>query len=144
MSKDDMDIKNKKDLNIDEDIKIEEKIEKNEKELEEKIEVKENDDINTIENKLDEDDNKYEIDGLDSNPSFLKKLFASVLDQAVILGMSAIILLIFDLVIGLLGYMIIEPTSILLIIYVIVNVFYLPLFEIKNKRTIGKRILSIV
>lgn len=143
MSKDDMDIKNEEEFKIEEEIKEEAELEKKEKEIEEKIEVEENNNKNRTENKEDKNDKKEEINEVDSKPSFLKKLFASVLDQAVILGISAIILLIFDLVIGLLGYMIVEPTSILLIFYVIVNVFYLPLFERKNKRTIGKRILSI-
>ena len=41
------------------------------------------------------------------------------------------------------GYMVVEPTGILLIIFGILNVLYRPIFEGKNKRTLGKRILAI-
>ncbi|MDU4910042.1 RDD family protein [Clostridium baratii] len=80
---------------------------------------------------------------VDSNPSFFKKLFASLLDQVILIGVSALLLVIFDLIIGFMGYMVVEPTGIILIIYGILNVLYRPIFEGKNKRTIGKRILAI-
>lgn len=81
---------------------------------------------------------------LDAHPSFIKKLFSNILDQAVILGVSAILLLVFDFLIGFIGYMVSEPIAILLIIYVIVNICYNALFEARDKRSIGKRILGIV
>lgn len=84
-----------------------------------------------------------ELEEIDSNPSFLKKFFASLLDQAILIGVSALLLVIFDFLIGFMGYMVIEPTGILLIIFGILNVLYRPIFEGKNKRTLGKRILAI-
>lgn len=84
-----------------------------------------------------------ELEEVDSNPSFFKKLFASLLDQAILIGVSALLLVIFDLIIGFIGYMVVEQTGIILIIYGILNVLYRPIFEGKNKRTIGKRILAI-
>ncbi len=47
--------------------------------------------------------NKIIDDEIDENPSFIKTLFASVIDQAIILGVSAIGLLIFDILIGFIG-----------------------------------------
>lgn len=84
-----------------------------------------------------------ELEEVDSNPSFFKKFFASLLDQAILIGISALLLVIFDFIIGFIGYMVVEPTGILLIIFGILNVLYRPIFEGKNKRTIGKRILAI-
>lgn len=80
---------------------------------------------------------------VDNNPSFFKKLFANLLDQALVLGVSAIFLLVFDFVIGFLGFMVVNPSPVLLIIYVIFNVLYYPLIERKGNRSVGKRILSI-
>ncbi|BFK80424.1 hypothetical protein I3900191A7_05690 [Clostridium baratii] len=84
-----------------------------------------------------------ELEEIDSNPSFFKKFFASLLDQAILIGVSALLLVIFDFLIGFMGYMVVEPTGILLIIFGILNVLYRPIFEGKNKRTLGKRILAI-
>lgn len=84
-----------------------------------------------------------ELEEVDSNPSFFKKFFASLLDQAILIGISALLLVIFDFLIGFIGYMVVEPTGILLIIFGILNVLYRPILEGKNKRTIGKRILAI-
>lgn len=87
--------------------------------------------------------NKIIDDEIDENPSFIKTLFASVIDQAIILGVSAIGLLIFDILIGFIGFMVKDPSGILLIIYIIFNILYRPIFERGNRRTIGKRILAI-
>lgn len=81
---------------------------------------------------------------VDANPSYIKRLFASILDQAIILGISAIILMIFDFIIGFIGYMVTEPTTILFIIDVIVNIIYQSILQSKDRRTIGKRILGII
>lgn len=97
----------------------------------------------TIEDKNSKKNKKITVE-LDAHPSFIKKLFSDILDQAVILGVSAILLLVFDFLIGFIGYMVSEPIAILLIIYVIVNICYNALFEARDKRSIGKRILGIV
>lgn len=81
--------------------------------------------------------------GLDDNPSFFKTLFASIVDQAIILGVSAIALVAFDFLIGFIGFMVADATPVLLIIYVILNVIYGTVVERKNRRSLGKRILNI-
>ncbi|MDY6011895.1 RDD family protein [Clostridium sp.] len=90
-----------------------------------------------------EDKKKISVE-IDANPSFIKRLFANILDQAIILGISAIILMLFDLIIGFIGYMVVEPTTILFIIDVIVNIIYQSILQSKDRRTIGKRILGII
>lgn len=83
------------------------------------------------------------IEEIDYHPSFFKRLIASLVDQAILIGISAIALVIFDFLIGFIGYMVEMPSAVLLIIFGIANVLYGPLFERKNKRTFGKRILAI-
>ncbi|GAA0069903.1 hypothetical protein UT300003_14260 [Clostridium sardiniense] len=140
--KEGMDINNQEDTNVEE---VVESLELKKEEGPEEELVKED----IVAESIDEDEEKNNknkdkiIVEVDANPSFIKKLFSNILDQAVILGVSAILLLVFDLLIGFIGYMVVEPTSILLIIYVIVNILYFPIFEAKNIRTIGKRILAI-
>lgn len=139
--KEGMDINNQEDTNVEE---VVENLELKKEEGPEEEVVKEEILVESTDEEATEEKNNKKITvEVDANPSFIKKLFSNILDQAVILGVSAILLLVFDLLIGFIGYMVAEPTSVLLIIYVIVNVFYLPLFEAKNKRTIGKRILGI-
>ena len=139
--KEGMDIKDQEDTNV-EDVVENLDLEKEEGPKEELM--KEDILVETTEEESTEEDNKKKITvEVDANPSFIKKLFSNILDQAVILGISAILLLVFDLLIGFIGYMVAEPTPILLIIYVVVNILYFPIFEAKNKRTIGKRILGI-
>lgn len=140
--KEGMDINNQEDTNVEE---VVESLELKKEEGPEEELVKEDIIVeSTDEEETEEKNNKDKIIvEVDANPSFIKKLFSNILDQAVILGVSAILLLVFDLLIGFIGYMLLEPTSILLIIYVVVNILYFPIFEAKNKRTIGKRILGI-
>lgn len=80
---------------------------------------------------------------LDDEPSFFKTLFASILDQAILLGVSAILLVIFDIVIGFIGFMVADTSAVLLIIFVIVNIIYATVLSRKNIRGLGKRILGI-
>lgn len=119
------------------DEKLEEVITENEI-VKEEIEVKKENSNELIKEDVLEKDTES-----NENPSMFKILFASLLDQAILLGVSALILLVFDLVIGLFGYFVKLPTPVLLIIYGIVNVLYHPLIEKKGKKSIGKRILSI-
>ncbi|MBM7836159.1 hypothetical protein [Clostridium sardiniense] len=142
--KEGMDINNQEDTNVEEVVESLElkKEEGPEEELVKEDIVAESIDEDEAEEKNNKNKDKIIVE-VDANPSFIKKLFSNILDQAVILGVSAILLLVFDLLIGFIGYMVVEPTSILLIIYVIVNILYFPIFEAKNIRTIGKRILAI-
>lgn len=102
----------------------------------ESMNVKEQDNTNI-------DKKKVSVE-VDANPSYIKRLFATILDQAIVLGISAIILMIFDFIIGFIGYMVMEPTTILFIIDVIVNIIYQSILQSKDRRTIGKRILGII
>ncbi|MGL4570010.1 MAG: RDD family protein [Clostridium sp.] len=126
-NKDGMDM-NKKDDNITEEV-----LENNdlvEEFLEEEI-VEENKEPNNV------------IEEIDTNPSFFKRLLASLLDQAILIGVAALLLVIFNFLIGFIGFMVAMPSPMLLIFFGVLNVFYIPVFERKNRRTIGKRILAI-
>lgn len=109
----------------------------------ESMNTKGQDNTNVEVKKLGKDKKRASVE-VDANPSYIKRLFASILDQAIVLGISAILLVIFDFLIGFAGYMVIEPTTILFIIDVIVNIIYQSVLQSKNRRTIGKRILGII
>ncbi|WP_297634020.1 RDD family protein [uncultured Clostridium sp.] len=87
---------------------------------------------------------KEDINKLDENPSIGKRIFASILDQAILFGLSAIVVVLFALIIKLFGYYIAFPVPMLLIAYVVLNILYLPVFEKNKGRSIGKRILGIL
>lgn len=111
-------------------------------EVNEKVEVIKEDNIKE-KNEIKENKSKIIDNQIDENPSFIKTLFATILDEAIILGVSAIGLVIFDILIGFMGYMVSDISGVLLIIFIIFNILYKSIFEIKKKRTIGKRILAI-
>ena len=80
--------------------------------------------------------------------SFGKELFANILDQAVVLAASAIIVLIVDLIMRIFGYQFVREMGALLSVilgtYFVVNCFYAPIMErTKLKNTIAKRILNL-
>ncbi|WP_252234409.1 RDD family protein [Clostridium sp. ZS1] len=80
----------------------------------------------------------------EENPSLLKKIFASVIDQLVTISISGIALIIFDFIIGFMGYKVSMPIGILIIFYFIVNALYMPLMEkTKLRKSIGRRIINI-
>ncbi len=144
--KESMNIKDQEDTNVEEvveTLELEKEANPKEEVVKEEIIVEPTEEKATKDEVVEEENNKKITVEVDANPSFIKKLFSNILDQAVILGVSAILLLVFDLLIGFIGYMVAEPTPILLIIYVVVNILYFPIFEAKNKRSIGKRILGI-
>lgn len=106
-------------------------------ENEEKVKVSENMEENIS---LAEDNINKEVKG----HSFLKKLFSSILDQSLVIALSSILLIIFDFLIKFVGYMVVMPLGVLLIIYFIVNSLYSPI--IKNsrlKKTLGEKIFNI-
>lgn len=84
------------------------------------------------------------VEEIDGDASIGKRIFASVLDQAILFGLSAIVVVVFALIIKIFGYYIVSPVPMLLIAYVVLNILYLPVFELKKGRSIGKRILGIL
>ena len=77
-----------------------------------------------------------------------KSVFANLVDQAIVLACSALILLIADLVMHIFGYQFVRDTgilvSIVLGIYFVVNCLYVQIMErTKLKNTIAKRILNL-
>ncbi len=80
----------------------------------------------------------------EEKPSLLKKIFASVIDQLVTISISGIALIIFDFIIGFMGYKVSMPIGILIIFYFIVNALYIPLMEkTKLRKSIGRKIINI-
>ncbi|WP_252235147.1 RDD family protein [Clostridium sp. CH2] len=76
--------------------------------------------------------------------SLLKKIFASVIDQLVTISISGIALIIFDFIIGFMGYKVSMPIGILIIFYFIVNALYMPLMEkTKLRKSIGRKVINI-
>lgn len=71
-------------------------------------------------------------------------ILANVMDQLIMLCLSAIILLIFSFLIKFVGYYVAMPVPVLFIIYVIVECLYGPtLKNSKLKKTVGDKIFKI-
>lgn len=76
-------------------------------------------------------------------PSFFKKLLTAGIDQMVVIAASLIGLLLFDLILRLFGFYIVERQPMFLIVYIIMNVIYGPVCEsIKLQKTLGKIIVK--
>ncbi len=76
----------------------------------------------------------------------LKRIFANVLDEAIIFAVSAILMFIIAKGMPLVGFQVKSTgyAQLLLIIYAIINVFYFPLLEGSGyATTIGKRLLKL-
>lgn len=71
----------------------------------------------------------------------LKKLFANLLDQMIVMGCSVILLFVVQAIMKLIGFKIVMLEAVLLIIYFVLNLLYYPILE--SKSTIGKRILKL-
>lgn len=77
-----------------------------------------------------------------------KNLFASVLDQAIVLAVSSLLILLLDFIMQRLGYRFVRTGNAIgmavIIAYFVLNSIYSPVFERTNsKTTIAKRILKI-
>ena len=76
----------------------------------------------------------------------LKRIFANLLDEAIIFAVSAILMFIIAKGMPLIGFQVKEAgyAQLLLIIYAIINVLYFPILEgSKYATTIGKRLLKL-
>lgn len=76
------------------------------------------------------------------NNTFMKDILAGVIDQIIVMAGSLATLLIFDLILRLFGYYIVEKQPMFLIIYIIINIIYGPVCKkLKFKETVGKKVL---
>ena len=102
---------------------------------------------------LNEENTNSEIHGLINGENINKNssihvILANVLDQLLIVAVSAVLALLCDVVLKLFGYMFTEGTGAVVlasgIIYFILNCIYAPIMEkTKAKNTIARKILNI-
>ncbi|ATD55845.1 hypothetical protein [Clostridium chauvoei] len=72
----------------------------------------------------------------------IRKLLVGVIDQIVIFAASLVVLMIFDFILRLTGFFVAQKEQVILIIYALLNVIYIPICEAtKLKKTIGKKVL---
>lgn len=94
-----------------------------------------------------QDEELVETEEVDVEDSKTMKLFkgilAGVMDQIIIIAVALLMLIIFDAVIlKLLGYYIAEREPMFLMMYIIVNIIYVPICEsLKIGKTIGKKVI---
>ncbi|MGL5381417.1 hypothetical protein [Clostridium sp.] len=78
-----------------------------------------------------------------TKPSFFKRLLTAGIDQMVVIASSLIGLLLFDLILRLFGFYIVERQPMFLIVYIIMNVIYGPICEsLKSQKTLGRIIVK--
>ncbi|GAB6169323.1 hypothetical protein JCM1393_17830 [Clostridium carnis] len=71
-----------------------------------------------------------------------KKLLAGVIDQIITIAIALLLLMVFDLILRLVGFYIVEREPMFLVMYIISNIIYTPICEsLKIKKTIGRKIL---
>lgn len=127
-----MDIENQENKEEQVEVTVGESI-KEDKESSEELIINEN--IIEEEKKIDNTKNK-------SKNNIFMKLFASIIDQIIVIALALISLVVLDLLLQLLGFYIKEREPMFLIIYVVINIIYSPILEsLKIKKTIGKKIL---
>ena len=76
----------------------------------------------------------------------LKRIFANLLDEAIIFAVTALLMFIIAKVMPVVGFQVKETgyAQLLLIIYAIINVLYFPVLEGSSyATTIGKRLLKL-
>ena len=73
---------------------------------------------------------------------FFKVILSGVLDQILAVGIALILFVVFDLILGVLGYKIAMRDEVFLIVFIISNVLYYPISqEILQGKTVGKKIV---
>lgn len=70
-----------------------------------------------------------------------KKIFANLLDETILCGISAILMLLTGLIFGAVGFKVLQPTVFLSAYLFIANVFYFPIMQ--KHTTLGERILKV-
>ncbi|MGL5150287.1 MAG: hypothetical protein ACRC7N_06910 [Clostridium sp.] len=127
----------------------------NEKENKEDLIIEE--ELINEESVLEEDvvEEELQLDGIEEEKivieleegNLLHKIAAAALDQAVVLGCGALLLVAFDLIIRIIGFKVKSDylVQMLLIMYFVANSLYLPLVSrLKGGRSLGKRIMNII
>lgn len=74
----------------------------------------------------------------------IKKIVAQLIDEMAVLACSGIGIIIFNLILKVCGYQVVDYIPVLFIIFVIFNVLYFPILEAsKLHGTIGKKFLNL-
>lgn len=127
-------------LNIEENLTeevIEDKVSNNE-------EKEENGTINNENEELQQLINGERNNKKNKSTKFLKNILANILDQVILVAVSGVLLLLFDFIIRIIGYMVVTPLAVSSIIYFITNCIYEPIMKkTKLGMTIAKKILNI-
>lgn len=72
----------------------------------------------------------------------IKELLVGVVDQIVVVAGALVTLLVFNLILKIFGYYVSEKETMFLIIYILINVIYVPVCKkIKLKETVGRKVL---
>ena len=73
---------------------------------------------------------------------FIKELLVGVIDQIVVIAGALVTLLVFNLILKIFGYYVSEKETIFLIIYILINIIYVPVCKmLKLKETVGRKVL---
>lgn len=110
-------------------------------EKEESIEKEENSNIETT---IEEKDVVVECieEEIEEKKGVVRELLAGVVDQIVVMASSLVVLLVFNLILKIFGYYVVEKQPMFLIIYVIINIIYAPICkQFKLKETVGRKVL---
>lgn len=107
-------------------------------EKEASIEKEENSNIETT---IEEKDVLVE-DMEEEKKGVVRELLAGVVDQIVVMASSLVVLLVFNLILKIFGYYVVEKQPMFLIIYVIINIIYAPICkQFKLRETVGRKVL---
>lgn len=110
-------------------------------EREESIEKEENSNIETT---IEEKDVVVEgiEEEIEEKKGVVRELLAGVVDQIIVMASSLVVLLVFNLILKIFGYYVVEKQPMFLIIYVIINIIYSPICKkFKLKETVGRKVL---
>lgn len=84
------------------------------------------------------------VEGVQKKAGFFPRLIAGFIDQTLLIALALGLLFLFDAILRLIGYYVVDRASIFFIIYVIVNVIYPSITEsTKLDGTLGKWLLKI-
>lgn len=73
---------------------------------------------------------------------FIKELLVGVVDQIVVIAEALVTLLVFNLILKIFGYYVSEKETIFLIIYILINIIYVPVCKkLKLEETVGRKVL---
>lgn len=74
----------------------------------------------------------------------MKKLLANLIDQIIVFGGGALLLVVVSLILRVIGFEFVNPTYMYIVAAAIVGVLYFPIVEsTKLNTTIGKKLLNV-